>query len=160
MAPASVDEFLIAHQIEFTLHEHPAVYTTDQAAVHTAHIPGMDCKNLLLKDQKDKRFFLLILPASEKADLTEFASKVGEKKLSFANSKNLKDLLGVEPGSVSPFGLINDHDKTVEVYIHSKVINAEKVKFHPNRNTASLEISNAMFQKYLESMGHEIKIIG
>jgi len=159
MPGVSIDEFLNKHQIEFKLHEHPAVYTTEDAIVHTSHIPGLDCKNLLVKDQKDKRFFLLILPASEKADLKEFASKVGEKRLSFANSKNLVDLLGLEPGSVSPFGLINDQDKIVELYIHKKIFDAAIIKFHPNRNTASLEISNAMFRKYLAIIGHEVQII-
>lgn len=154
-----VEEYLEKNNIDFVLHEHPAVYTSAEAEVHTANIPGLNCKNLLLKDQKSKRFFLLILPADVKADLQGFAKVVNEKKLSFANSGNLKELLAVEPGSVSPFGLLNDVEKKVEVYIHQKVKEAEAVKFHPNRNTASLELTKEMFNKYLNLTGHEIHIL-
>ena len=160
MPGVEVEDFLKENQIEFVLHEHPAVYTTAEAAVHTAHIPGLDCKNLVLKDQKSRRFFLLVLPAEVKADINEFAKSVGEKKLSFANSTNLMDLLGLEPGSVSPFGLLNDTEKKIEVYFHPDVLIAEVVKFHPNRNTASLEISRDMFKKYLDMTGHTINLLG
>jgi len=152
----NVEDFLKENDIEFKIHEHPAVYTTEDLAKYSSKFLGLTCKNLLLKDQKGKRFFLIILPAVERADLNKIASMVSEKKLSFANSENLKQVLGVEPGSVSPFGLLNDKAALIEVYISRKVLEAEYVSFHPNRNTASLELSREMFEKFLGELSHII----
>lgn len=153
------EDYLKSHQIDYTLHEHPAVFTCEEAEIHCAHIPGLDCKNLFLKNKKGRRYFLVILPANKRADLTEIAAIVDEKKLSFASAERLKEKLGIEPGSVSPFGLINDEKKQVEVFVDQQVYNSELVSFHPNRNTASLELSGEMFRKYLQSIGHQFKLV-
>ena len=79
----NVEEFLKENQIEFRLHLHPLVYTAEEAAKYNSNFTGMSCKNLLLKDQKGKRYFLIILPSNRKADLDNVATTVGEKKLSF-----------------------------------------------------------------------------
>jgi len=155
-----VEDFLRKNDIEFTIHDHPPVYTTDDLAKYQADFKGLACKNLLLKDQKGKRFFLIILPASEKVDISKTAVMVGEKKLSFANPENLRQVLGVEPGSVSPFSLLNDNENMVEVFISRKVLEAEYVSFHPNRNTASLELEREMFGKYLNKLNHSIHSFG
>ena len=73
--------------------------------------------------------------------------------------EGLKDKLGLEAGSVSPFGLLNDTAEEVEVFIDKEIYNADIVNFHPNRNTASIELPNEMFHKFLETLGHEIQII-
>jgi Ala-tRNA(Pro) deacylase len=67
--------------------------------------------------------------------------------------------LELEPGSVSPFGLLNNIDNSVETYIDEDIYNADIVSFHPNRNTATLELSKEMFRKYLDSLKHKIQII-
>ena len=76
---------------------------------------------------------------------------MGERKLSFANAETLKERLGVEAGAVSPFGLLNDESEGVEVYMDKEAYEAPLVHFHPNRNTASLELTGEMFQCYLGS---------
>ena len=136
----SPEQFLELHQITATLHEHPAVFTCEEAEIHCAHIPGLACKNLFLKG-KSGRYFLLILPANKRTDLKKFAQTVGETKVSFASPEAMKEKLHLEPGSVSPFGLINDTEKSVEVHIDKEVHDAAIVGFHPNRNTATLELS-------------------
>jgi Ala-tRNA(Pro) deacylase len=153
------EQFLQDKQIAYILHEHPAVYTCEEAEQHCAHIPGLATKNLFLKNQKKNRYFLIVLPADKKADLKKIAEIVNEKKLSFANPEELQDKLGLQPGAVSPFGLINDDKQAVEVYVDKEVYNAEIVSFHPNRNTASLELTGAMWQKYLDIINHDIKVI-
>ena len=155
----NVEEYLYANGISYIRHEHVAVFTAEDLAVHCSHIPGLHCKNLFLRDQKYKRYFLVILPARHQTDLKKVSEAAGEKKLSFANPDTLREKLGVEVGSVSPFGLLNDSLHEVEVYVDKAVYDAAIVSFHPNRNTASLELTGAMFKKFLEQMENRIEVV-
>jgi Ala-tRNA(Pro) deacylase len=152
-------KFLSKNNIKFTVHKHPAVYTCEEAEKYCGDIPGIPCKNLLLRSKKGKRHFLVVLPAKKQTDLKKFTELVDEKKVSFASSESLKEKLGLELGSVSPFGLINDIENTVEVYIDSEVYNAETVSFHPNVNTATLELSKDMFHRFLQTVGHDVCVV-
>ena len=124
-----VNQFLSKNNIKFTLYEHQAVYTCEEAKRYCGHIAGIACKNLLLRTKKGKRYFLLVLPAQKRTNLKKFAKIVSENKVSFASSESLKEKLGLEAGAVSPFGLINDTNKSVEVYVDSEIYNAEIVVF-------------------------------
>lgn len=154
-----VENFLQNNQIDYKIHQHPPVFTSEQAEKHSQDIPGTAGKNLFLKDQKKQRYFLIIMPGTKRADLKALAEKVGEKKLSFANEQELEEKLGLKPGAVSPFGLINDQDKKAEVYIDQEIYDKDIVNFHPNVNTASLELTKQMFHRYLELIPHDVKII-
>lgn len=156
---ASIEDFLASNQITFIRHEHPAVFTCEEAEKYCSDIPGLSCKNLLLRDKKGKRFFLLVLPASKRTDLKKFGTIVEEGKVTFANSEILKAKLDVEPGSVSPFGLIHDVNNEVEVYIDKEVHDARIVGFHPNSNTSTLEITQEMFKKFLEVIGKSFRVV-
>ena len=155
----NVEDFLKSKEIEYILHEHPAVYTCEEAEKYCGNVPGLACKNLLLRDKKGKRYFLAVLPAAKRTDLKKFANIVGEGKVSFASPEALMEKLGLEPGAVSPFGLLNDKKHEVEVYVDSEVYNSEIVSFHPNRNTASLELSGKMFHKFLQSIDNPNNVI-
>lgn len=154
-----VEQFLQSNGVEYTLHEHPAVFNCEDAEEHCKNIPGLACKNLVLTDKKSGRYFFLILPAAKRTDLKKFSELVGQKNISFASSDVLREKLGVEPGSVSPFGLIYDTEKVMEVYVDSEVYNAEIVGFHPNRNTATLELTHEMFAKFLELLAQEQRVV-
>lgn len=112
-----------------------------------------------MRDSKKKRYFLVILPAGKRTDLKKLCGIVKESKLSFASSEALQEKLGLTPGSVSPFGLLNDSNKEVEIYIDREVYDSDIMSFHPNRNTASLELSGDMFRKYLQVIEHDSKVI-
>jgi len=155
----TVETYLIEHHVEFILHEHPAVFTCEEAEKHCSHIPGLPCKNLFLRNEKKRAFYLCILPAAKRADLKQIAAIVGEKSVSFANTKKLEEFLGLTPGAVSPFGLINDAENSVRVLVDRDVWESDIVSFHPNRNTASLELTGEMFRKFLESQDNITKII-
>ena len=155
----NVEDFLKSKDIKYVLHEHQAVYTCEEAEKYCGNVPGLACKNLLLQDKKGRRYFLVVLPAEKRTDLKKFAGIVGEVKVSFASPEILMEKLGLNPGAVSPFGLLNDNKKEVEVYIDSDVYNADIVSFHPNRNTASVELSGEMFRKFLKSIKNINKVI-
>jgi Ala-tRNA(Pro) deacylase len=152
-----VEDYLTTHGIAFKLHEHPAVQTCEELAQYG--IPGLACKNLFLRDQKKKRYMLVVLPAAQQTDLQKLAEQVGDKKLSFVNPETLMEKLGVTPGAVSPFGLLNNEQGDVELWISRDVLEAPTVLFHPNRNTASLELTGEMFRKYLDSIGRPHAIL-
>jgi Ala-tRNA(Pro) deacylase len=155
----NVEQYLKDRHIEYVFHKHPAVYTCEEAKKYCGDVPGLASKNLLLKNREGKRYFLIILPAVKRADLKKISELVGEKKVSFASAENLKEKLDLEPGSVSPFGLLNDKNHEVEVCVDEEVENADIVSFHPNINTASLELTGEMFRKFLESLENKIYII-
>ncbi len=142
---------MTSHGIEFRVHEHPPVQTCEELAQHG--VPGLPCKSLFLRDQKKTRYLLVVLPAAKKTDLRQLAEKVGDKKLSFVNPETMMQKLGVEPGAVSPFGLLNNTDGDVELWIDREVMEAPVLHFHPNRNTASLVLTGVMFLGYLFQIG-------
>lgn len=167
-----VEEYLKSHQITYILHEHPAVFTCEEAEKYCGNIPGMACKNLLLKGktssknpqghqptQSPEKYFLLILPANKRTDLKKFAQIANSNKISFASPEALQAKLGLTPGAVSLFGILNDTNQAVELYIDKELYNAPIVSFHPNRNTATLELSHEMLKKFLSSIVHKAKIL-
>lgn len=155
----NVEEFLKSKGIEYILHEHPAVYTCEEAEKYCGGIPGLSCKNLLLKDKKSVRYFLVILPAEKRANFKKIGEIVGEKQVTFASTEALQEKLGLETGAVSPFGLLNDKNHEVEIYVDRKIYYADIVSFHPNKNTASLELSGTMFRKFLRAIENKTKVI-
>ncbi len=151
--------FLEANGIKYTLHQHQAVFTTEEAKVHTGDIPGLACKNILLRNRKKSRYFLLVLPADKVINIKLFGAVVGEKSLSFASREALMEKLGLTPGAVSPFGLINDFSHAVEVFLDENVFEAPVVTFHPNVNTATLELEKQMFHQYLDVLEQKITVL-
>jgi len=151
--------YLRTHEIEFETHYHPAVFTSEEADRHRGGFTGVSCKNLFLRNKKATRHILVTIPTTQKFDLNAFATSIGEKHLSFSSPARLLEYLGVTPGSVSPMCLINDSSKRVEFYIHPSVMSATQISMHPNDNTATLWLTHSGFQKYLDSIGHEIHIL-
>jgi Ala-tRNA(Pro) deacylase len=151
--------FLKENRIEYILHKHEAVFTCEDAAKHCAHIPGIASKNLLLKDKKNEKYFLVILPAYKKLDNRKIQELTSSKKIRFSNAKELDDLMKLTPGSVSPFGLINDVNNSITVLVDSDVWYSEIVSFHPNINNATIELSKDMFHKMMEALGNKYEIV-
>jgi len=148
-----LEQHLTDLSIIFDVHEHPAVYTVEEAQQHCSHIEGCHCKNLFLKTKK-KQLWLVVLEDSTTIDLKELARLVGVKAWSFASPDRLMEHLGVIPGSVTPFALINDSENKVNLAIESKVLESQSGNFHPLTNTATLTISNTGLREFLQSTGH------
>ena|SRR3989344_8302420 len=155
-----IKRYLEKKGIKFRCFSHPPVFTCDDAEKHYKRIgmKAMHCKNLFLKDRKSKRFFLVVLPAKKMLDLSKLSKSLGQK-IKFSNEKELRDILSLNPGSVSPFGLVNDKEKKVEVIVDRDVWDSALVSFHPNVNTETLEISNKDFHAFLGIMGNKREIL-
>ena len=136
--------------IPYERHEHPPVATVEEAERHWTGIDATHCKNLFLRNQKGTRHYLVILVHSKRADLRAVADQIGDGKLSFASPERLMAHLGVTPGSVSPFGLINDRAHHVRVYLDRDLRRGGgRISFHPNLNTSTLVIAFADFERFL-----------
>ena len=142
--------------IPYVRHEHPPVATVEEAEKHWAHLKGTHCKNLFLRNSKGNRHYLVIAPVTRGIDLKRLNAELAEDRLSFASGERLKRWLGVEPGSVSPFGLINDETRHVRVVCDVTLRSSAALGFHPNVNTATLEISFADFEKFLAWRGNSV----
>jgi Ala-tRNA(Pro) deacylase len=145
--------------ISYSRHEHPPVFTVEQAEKHWQGIPGAHCKNLFLRNKKGNRHYLVIAETSKPVDLRRLNGQLNEDRLSFGSPERLMRLLGLEPGSVSPFGLINDDGKEVRVVIDRDLKTHGQVNFHPNINTATLGISFSDFEKFLAWAGNSVRYL-
>jgi Ala-tRNA(Pro) deacylase len=145
--------------IPFDRFEHPPVATVDEATVHWAAIEAAHCKALFLRNKKGDCHYLVVLGYQKKADLQTLVRRLGEDRLSFGSADRLLARLGLTPGSVSPFGLINDPDHTVRVVIDTDLKHAAAVTFHPNVNTATLRLARQDFERFLASTGHSVQWI-
>lgn len=152
-----VYEVLRSLEIPFEVHHHPSVYTVEEAEEHWENVKGTHCKNLFVRNKKGNRHYLVILESSKRADLKELNRQLGEDRLSFASSERMMRFLGLEPGAVSPFGLINDSGKEVQVVVDKDLRTADWVSFHPNVNTATLTLSFEDFERYLEWCGNSLR---
>ena len=155
-----VESHLRSLGITFERHDHPPVFTVEEAERHWAGIDATHCKNLFLRNQKGNRHYLVIVRADKRVDLRALADQIGDGKLSFASPERLATHLGVTPGSVSPFGLINDREHQVRVVIDRDLKSSDRLAFHPNVNTATLTLTSSDFERFLSSAGNPVQFVG
>ncbi len=154
-----VRESLSALGIAFERHEHPPVATAVEAEEHWAGIDAMHCKNLFVRNQKGTRHYLVVLKHPKRADLRRVADQIGDGRLSFASPERLMTHLGLTPGSVSPFGLINDASHDVRVVLDRDLTAAHRISFHPNINTVTLTLTFADFERFLATCGNPVQYV-
>ncbi len=157
MSGEPVEHYLTGLGIPFARHEHPPVATVAEAEQYWGAIDALHAKNLFLRDQKGRRHFLAVLAFTRRADLRALGEIFSAGKLGFASPDRLLAHLGLTPGSVSPFGLINDPAHLVEVAMDVAIRDAARVAFHPNVNTATLVLAGLDFKRYLAAVGHEVR---
>ena len=140
--------------IPFDYYEHPEAPTIEIAAQFYRGEGTTLCKNLFFRNHKGNRHYLVLLDCDQNMDIHAIEKQLHQGKLSFASEQRLMKYLGVMPGSVTPFGLINDTDHHVHVFIDKKLQEAEKVSFHPCINTASLIIRREDLIRFLDHQGN------
>jgi len=139
-------------------YEHEPLYTVEQALAATAHIPGTQCKNLFLKDSKGN-YYLVVAVHDTKIPLKKLSKDIGAPELRFTDAALLREYLQVEPGSVTPFGLIHTSAKTVNVILDSRLFEAELVDFHPLRNSATTVLNPQGLKKFIEACGNTMRVV-
>ena len=149
--PSDLYAWLAAHGIAQTTLEHPAVFRVDEGHDIKAALPGGHTKNLFLKDGKG-RLWLICALADTQIDLKRLPPVIGAARLSFASAELLYDTLGVRPGAVTLFALINDRDRRVNLVLDAALLQPEPINFHPLTNTATTAISQAGLQAFLKAL--------
>ena len=140
--------------IGFEYHEHPPVPTIDLARIYWKDIDSTHCKNLFFRNHKGNRHYLVIIEHSRDLIIRDLEQRLKQGKLSFASDERMQKYLGLSPGSVSPFGLINDSDRHVHLFLDQNLRESTKISFHPCINTASLVIAFSDFEKFLNFTGN------
>ncbi|MDR1114715.1 MAG: prolyl-tRNA synthetase associated domain-containing protein [Tannerella sp.] len=140
--------------IGFEYIEHPPAPTIDVARQYWAGHEAKHCKNLFFRNHKGNRHYLVILDCDCDMDIHAIEKLLHQGKLSFASAKRMLEHLGVTPGSVTPFGLINDTTHQTHVFIDRNLQQAHRLSFHPCINTASLIISREDFIRFLDCTGN------
>ncbi len=152
-------EVLESVGVKYIKREHPAVFTCEEANKYYKDVEGGHSKNLFLRNRKGDQHYLVIIESDKKVDLKKLTSQLGESKIGFASPERLKRVLGLTAGSVSPFGLINDVEKNVIVVIDEDLWKYDKLHYHPNVNTATLELKRDDFKKFLDWCGNEVRFL-
>jgi Ala-tRNA(Pro) deacylase len=156
-AERQVYETLDALGIGYARHEHPPVFTVEQADEHWRGIDAAHCKNLFLRNKKGSAHYLVVAERSTPIDIRRLTAKLGEDRLSFASAERLQAHLGLSPGAVSPFGLLNDNRRAVTVVLDDSLRLSPRVAFHPNVNTATIALSFEDFERFLAWCGNPLK---
>jgi Ala-tRNA(Pro) deacylase len=145
--------------IEYDVYEHPPLDTIEIALEYWKDIDAMHCKNLFFRNHKGNKHYLVIIKDTTPFVLKSLEKKLKQGKLTFGSEKRLLKYLGVKPGSVSPFGLINDQEKHVHIFMDEQLKTTNKISFHPNDNTASLVLKFRDLLKYLDFLGNTYEFI-
>jgi Ala-tRNA(Pro) deacylase len=138
--------------------EHPPLFTVEESRALRGAIPGGHTKNLFLKDKKDQ-VFLVVAEEDAGIDMKSLHKRIGSARLSFGRSELLAELLGVVPGSVTPFGALNDTTGRVEIILDSGLMRHDRLNFHPLENTATTTIRRDDLLAFLRHTGHEPRIV-
>ena len=165
--------WLDAHEIQYEVYYHPPLFTIEEALAYWKEIDSTHCKNLFMRNHKGNRHYLISFECHKDLDIHSLEQMVHQGKLSFASPERMDRCLGVAPGSVCAFGLINDMDiaqtanpkelfengHRLKYFLDSDLRRAEKISFHPCDNRASVVLSNEMFMKFLAIWGGEYEWI-
>lgn len=152
-------EILEKLNIPFDYYEHPPVPTIHEAKKYWKDIDAAHCKNLFFRNHKGNRHYLVIIEHTHDLSIRELEQRLKQGKLSFASDQRMEKHLGLTPGSVTPFGLINDHAHHVHLFIDENLQNFDRISFHPCINTASIVVRFADFERFLQWTGNGFEFL-
>jgi Ala-tRNA(Pro) deacylase len=160
--PASPEDllpYLTSLGIKTETVDHTPLHTVEDSQALRGDIPGGHTKNLFVKDKKG-RLFLLVLGETTPIDLKRVHEKIGAQgRVSFGPAQLLEEVWGVQPGAVTPFGAINDHDGRVRVVLDEAMMRNDRLNFHPLVNTRTTGLSSADLIRFLRATGHEPLVV-
>jgi Ala-tRNA(Pro) deacylase len=138
--------------------EHPPVFTVEEARHHRGDLPGTHTKSLFLRDKKGAMWMVVCLE-DRALDLKDLARRIGARHLSLGSPERLQRHLGVIPGAVSPFAVVNDVERVVQVVLDREVLARDPVNLHPLDNARTTAIGAADLLRFLEAEGHPPRVI-
>jgi Ala-tRNA(Pro) deacylase len=144
--------------IETRTLDHAPVFTVEQAKLVHDDMPGGHCKNLFCKDEKGALWLIVALEDAI-INLKAAPAKIGSKRLTFGKPELLMEVLGVEPGSVTPFGLINDKTNRITVILDEAMMRQSPLNYHPLKNDATTSITPDDLITFMKSCGHNPRIV-
>ena len=150
--------YLNANKICYTEHAHKPLFTVDESKDFRGGIDGAHTKNLFLKDKK-KKYYLLSCLEDKKIDLKKLRLMLGINNLSFGSAENLEGILGLKPGSVSPFGLINDNNKITKFLLDRDILQFDSVNFHPLVNNYTLNLKINDFINFIKKINVKLDLV-
>jgi Ala-tRNA(Pro) deacylase len=156
--PADLFGYLDRLGIEHSTVSHPPLFTVEQSRALRGQIPGRHTKNLFLKTKRGG-IFLLVLGEDTPVNLKQLHRKLGADRFSFGSAELLRETLGVEPGSVTPFAVINDTERRVAVVLDAEMMQHEVLNYHPLVNTLTISIKSGDLVQFLRATGHEPRIL-
>ena len=139
-------------------YRHPPLHTVEESRKLRGDLPGGHCKSLFLKDKKGQLWLLITLEDRD-VDLKTLHRRIGAARLSFGRPELLWEALGVKPGAVTPFALINDSEQRVKVVLDAEMLRHETLNYHPLRNDATTAISPQGLRLFIAACGHEPKLL-
>ncbi|GAB4320483.1 MAG: prolyl-tRNA synthetase associated domain-containing protein [Bacteroidales bacterium] len=145
--------------IDFEYYEHPPAPTINEAKKYWKDLKATHCKNIFFRNHKGNRHYLVILEHTQQLNIHDLEKRLRQGKLSFASPRRMMKYLGVTPGSVTPFGLINDEERHVHLFLDKNLKNSETISFHPCINTASLVIRYSDFERFLNHLGNSYEYV-
>jgi Ala-tRNA(Pro) deacylase len=137
---------------------HAPVFTVEEARAKRGELPGVHCKCLFLRDKKGA-LWLVVAEESRRIDLKALSAKLSADRFSFANAELMMRHLGVEPGTVTPFALINDTERAVRVALDAEMLNGGMLHYHPLTNAATTRIAASDLLRFIENCGHRPEIV-
>ena len=160
MNKQEVYKYLNARNISYEVTEHKAVYNMDELSGINIPYPEADAKNLFVRDDKKKNYYLITVKGNKRVDLKEFKNKNNTRSLSFASPNDLMNIMNLIPGAVTPLGLLNDKDLKVQFFIDKDFINdANLIGVHPNENTATIWIKVDDLINIIKKHGNQVYIV-
>ena len=145
--------------IPFERVDHAPVFTCDEAYAAMPNHPAVQTKNIFLRDKRGRRHLLLVTTCEKSVDVKRFAEQAGADRLSFASPERLMKYLGVEPGSVTVLGLVQDTEGGVELFVDREVWDTPLWRCHPLVNTATLVLAKPDLEKFFAATGHRATIV-
>ncbi len=158
MNKAETYQFLTEHGICYEVTEHKAVFNMEELDSVELPYPELDAKNLFVRDDKKKNYYLITVKGDKRVNLKEFRKAHGLRNLSFASPEDLMSIMGLTPGSVTPLGLLNDKEHKVRFYLDADFTDS-LMGIHPNENTATVWIKSADLIRIIKEHGNEVETV-
>lgn len=160
MKKQDIYNFLTQQYIKYEITEHKAVFSMSEVADIDIPHPEADAKNLFIRDDKKKNYYLITVRGDKRVNLKEFRKANNTRPLSFASENDLMNIMKLTPGSVTPFGILNDDERKVNFFLDREFTEPlNLIGIHPNENTATVWLKTDDLIKIIKQHGNPISII-